>query len=262
MNLNLTPVVKNLLFINLGFFALSFFGGSLTDTFVLYPILSENFRPWQVLTHMFMHGGIGHIFFNMFALISFGSLLETFWGSKKFLLFYMICGIGAAFIQSGITFIELQNLQAEVNSYFFKPSPAEFSSFVQDNYKMAYTQLYDFIKEFKNQPENISYINQSKLYVNQIYSAHLNHGMVGASGAITGLLIAIAMLFPNTELMLMFIPIPIKAKYFVIGYIFLELYLGISKFEGDTIAHFAHLGGALFGYILIKYWQKQRTDFY
>jgi membrane associated rhomboid family serine protease len=269
MNLNLPPVVKNLLFINIGVYILAIFAPAMMDTFVLYPLPSPEFRPWQIVTHMFMHAslhdqniGIFHIFFNMFALVSFGRLLETFWGPKKFLLFYMVCGIGAAFIHSGVTFIELEHLQKITDAYLFNPDPLSFNSYVHEYYRAGHSQNLDFIEAFRLNPENINYINDSKTYVNQIYLSHLNSGAVGASGAITGLLVAVAMLFPNTELMIMFIPVPVKAKYFVMGYVGVELFLGISQFEGDTIAHFAHLGGALFGYILIKYWQRQRTDFY
>jgi membrane associated rhomboid family serine protease len=267
MNFNLTPVVKNLLIINIAMFIISIFAREWMQIFVLYPFESPLFRPWQIITHMFMHAdinrsGIMHIFFNMFALVSFGSLLETFWGSKKFLIFYMVCGIGAAFLHSGIDFIHLQHLQTETGAYLLSPDPLAFNSYTHEHAREYHSQLLDFIEGFRTHPDSEDYIIQSKEYVKDIYSIHLNQGMVGASGAVTGLLIAIAMLFPNTELMMMFVPIPIKAKYFVIGYIVLELYLGLSRFQGDNIAHFAHLGGGLFGFLLIKYWQRQRTDFY
>jgi membrane associated rhomboid family serine protease len=235
MGMNLTPMVRNILFLNIAMFLLTMFSPQMDHILALHAFQSPQFQPWQIVTHIFLHAGFAHIFFNMFALISFGALLETFWGSKKFLTFYMICGIGAAFLHSAILFYQV---------------------------KEAHSQLLDFIEGFRTHPDDNGYIQESKGIVKQIYTSILNRETVGASGAVFGLLLAIGMLFPNTELFMMFIPVPIKAKYFVLGYGALELYLGFSKIEGDNVAHFAHLGGMLFGYILIKYWQRQRNNFY
>lgn len=194
----ITPTVKQLLIINIIFFIGTYFLGDVTYVHLgLFSFQNPLFRPWQLITHMFMHGNIMHIFFNMFALYSFGSALEHFWGGKKFLFFYISCGLGAALLQNGINY-----LMGDVDSL-----------------------------------------------------------AVGASGAIYGLLTAFAFMFPNAELALMFIPIPIKAKYFVPGLLAVDLFLGLkgdSIFggSGTGIAHFAHIGGAVVGFIMMWYWRK------
>ena len=204
----MTPVVKNLVIINaLVFLAQSAMPGLEPLLMGHYP-LGANFEPWQVITHMFMHGSLTHIFFNMFALVVFGSALERAWGSKRFLQYYMLCGIGAFFIY-----------EATVGYEVF--------------------QLTDSIS-FKG----------------------LAGRVVGASGCVYGLLLGFGMLFPNTELILLFPPIPIKAKYFVIFYGLIELSLAMSNSPGDNVAHVAHLGGMLFGFLLIKQWQNNRKNFY
>lgn len=224
---NIPPVVKNLLIINIIFFIA-------TSLFVQFPLVewlgvyyydSPKFKVWQVITYMFMHGGFAHIFFNMFALFSFGSLLENTMGSKRFLNFYLITGLGALALQFAVQSIEVYSLVGSVNI-----DPINYQS---DN------------------PEHLRTLGQ-------IYYGP----MVGASGAIFGLLIAFGMLFPNMELFLMFIPVPIKAKFIIPVYILVELFLGVKQFEGDSIAHFAHLGGALFGFILVKLWHLQRPRNY
>jgi membrane associated rhomboid family serine protease len=211
-------VVKNLLIINglmyLATIALYGMEIDLTRILGLFYIESDYFRPYQFVTHMFMHGSLLHIFANMFALWMFGTRLENFWGPKRFLFFYFFCGFGAAIIHSTVTYLEIQHLEKTVTD-------------------MGY------LMQVRNIPT------------------------VGASGAVFGVLLAFGMIFPNTQLMLLFPPIPIKAKYFVFFYAIFELYAGISSIHGGSnIAHFAHLGGMLFGYILIKYWSRQRRNFY
>jgi membrane associated rhomboid family serine protease len=174
---------------------------------------------------MFMHGGLGHIFFNMFALYMFGGQLERLWGPQRFLNYYIICGLGGFFLHELFVGIELNNVYGT------------------------------FFPAF-DQPSGVS---------NQLWTMQLDAEfgrVVGASGAVFGILLAFGMLFPNTRLMLLFPPIPIKAKYFVIGYGILELSLALDNASGDNVAHFAHLGGMLFGYILLKRWQKERGTFY
>jgi membrane associated rhomboid family serine protease len=227
---NLTPVVKNLLIINCIFFIPFLLidhqdpRGPVTTLFGEFYFNSPSFRPWQLITYMFMHGGWQHILFNMFALFSFGPTLEYMMGPKKFLNFYFICGVGAGVLQMFVQAIEVHNLIGS----FTIPMPTVDQSYFQAAGDHA-QQLYG------------------------IYHAPL----VGASGAIFGLLVAFAMLFPNLELMMLFVPVPIKAKYFVSFYIVLEIYSGFSQATGDSVAHFAHIGGALFGFILIKAWRLQ-----
>lgn len=212
------PVVKNLLILNglmfLATYVAQNFDIDLIRLLGLHSIESEYFRPYQFVTHMFMHGGFLHIFSNMFALWMFGSKLEQVWGSKRFLFYYFFTGLGAAILHSGVTYWEIEQYRAA---------------------GVGLRQLTQLI----------------------------NIPTVGASGAVFGVLIGFGMLFPNTKLMLLFPPIPMKAKVFVFLYGAFELYAGFNSIQGGSnIAHFAHVGGMLFGFILIKYWQKKGKNFY
>ena len=231
----LPPVVKNIIMINvlllLAYYAVkSVFSIDLNSILGLYFPKSESFKPVQILTHMFMHGGIWHLFFNMYALYIFGQVLENVWGPKRFLIFYMVCGLGAALVHESVIAFEYSKLINAINP--------------------------DQLQLVLN--EGAAYLNEGKVFTNptmQNLQLLLNTPTVGASGAIFGVLLAFGVLFPNTQLMLLIPPIPIKAKYFVLGYGAIELYLAFAQ-PGSNIAHAAHLGGMLFGYILIRYWRK------
>lgn len=227
-------VVKNLIIINVLFFlaklALTRFNIDLDELFGMFYFQSNSFRPWQMVTHFFMHGSLMHLFFNMFGLWMFGSRLEQLWGPKRFLNFYLITALGAFLLHFLVSYIEIQSLIANV-------SAEELSKVVNEGR--------DLLKSGRN------YTDEVLGKLNGIY----NVPIVGASGALFGILAAFAMYFPNTELYLMFIPIPIKAKYFVLFYAGFELFSGISGFQ-PGVAHFAHLGGALFGFLMVKYWNK------
>ncbi len=227
---NMPGVVKNLLLINVMVFIITSINPEMMWNLALFYPKSDLFQPYQLITHMFTHGGLGHIFFNMFALVMFGSQLEMIWGPKKFLAFYLITGLGAVALHLGVKYFEVQELVSLL------PNTIVERVFTEG---MGY-QYYD------------ATIQQLNLIVNT--------PTVGASGAIYGLLVGFGMLFPNTELMLIFFPIPIKAKYFIPILIIFEIYAGLNI--GDNIAHFAHLGGALFGFILILIWKKDRNNFY
>ncbi len=235
-----TPaVVKNLIIINvlmfLGMLAVnSVFQVNLNHALGLYYFPSPLFQPFQIITHMFMHGSPGHIFFNMFALWMFGKVLEQVWGGRRFLIYYFITGLGAAFLHMLVYHIEYASLLRQVSEAY---------------------QIDHFTKEVVDRLYNTGDPAARKLAIG------MSIPTVGASGAVFGVLLAFGMLFPNTQLILLFPPIPIKAKYFVIGYGILELYLGFTQ-QGSNIAHFAHIGGMLFGFILIKYWQKKRNTFF
>lgn len=238
----LPPVVKNLLIINGLFFLATAvlqyrFGISLIQVFGMPFFSSPGFEPYQLATHMFMHGDIGHIFSNMFALWMFGSVLENVWGGKRFLIYYLGTAIGAALIYNLSRYIDI--LQAQ-------------SLLSEDQIKLVYAEGYTQIESGYNYRHAL----MAKL------NAAINSPVVGASGAVFGVLLAFGMLFPNTELYLFF-AIPIKAKFFVAGYALLELYLGIKNDPTDQVAHFAHLGGMLIGYFIVKYWNKnnRRTLF-
>jgi membrane associated rhomboid family serine protease len=266
MNLQLTPVVKILAIMNVAVFVIGLLlGMDVPGYFGLRYFLSEAFQPYQIITHFFVHFTFFHLLFNMFALISFGPMLEVQWGAKRFLFFYIFCAMGSALLNSGFKYVEFQKVENAKTVFMANPSPEYFISFVRSsgNDRVEHYLPENFIENYEKNPENEEYISAARYLVNDLYRALANASvMAGASGAIFGLLVAFAMLFPNTELMLMFIPFPVKAKYFVLIYAGVELFLGVSRFKGDTIGHFAHLGGALFGFILMKYWQKQRNTFY
>ncbi|MEK6480900.1 rhomboid family intramembrane serine protease [Catalinimonas sp. 4WD22] len=261
----LTPIVKNLLIINIGIYiAQALLSINFVEFGGLRYIFSDSFRPYQFFTHLFIHGGLGHLFGNMFALFIFGPLLERFWGSQRFLVFYLVTGLGAALLYSGINFYEVNQLQNAVETYINEPTPERFDTFVRDNAEFAWQNpdVQNFIGEYYDNPNNASYISQGKQWANQILTSKANIPMVGASGAIFGILMAFGLLFPNTELFLLFFPFPIKAKYFVLFYGLYELWAGFERVPGDNVAHFAHLGGMLFAFILIKVWQGKRNTFY
>ena len=228
---NTVPVVvKNLIIVNvlmlLATFVLERMGINLYTHLGLHFPLSEKFRLHQIFTHMFMHGGLTHLFFNMFALYMFGRVLESVWGPKRFLTFYLVTGIGAAALHTAVNFFEYYQTVSVL-------SPEQI----------------EYVKEVGYNIWGTSKVFNEPLMNN--LNAILNTPTVGASGAVFGILLGFGMLFPNTQLMLLFPPIPIKAKYFVIGYGALELYLGFSQ-PGSNVAHFAHLGGMLFGYFMEK----------
>ena len=253
---NISPVVKNLLLINVIFYIAQWTFPSLMQNLELYPFISENFKPWQLATHFFMHSpvSIGHIFFNMFALVIFGTQLERVWGPQRFLIYYMSCAFGAAILHQIVIQIEISALKDYLSN--------EQWYIIKDNGHNIYNDLV-----FEKKREISHYVNQYGLDLNNNDSLvpvimKMNTAMIGASGAVFGLLAAFGYLFPNTELMLLFPPIPIKAKYFVVGYALIELYLGFSNNPGDNVAHFAHLGGALIGILMVLYWQKGKTNFF
>jgi membrane associated rhomboid family serine protease len=233
------PVVKNLIIINVLMYLATVglnkaFGIDLDRQLGLYYIASPYFRPYQIITHMFMHGSIGHIFFNMFAFWMFGRVLETVWGGRRFFIYYMITGLGAAFLHELVLHFEVANAMRQVSQQFG-------------------------IEKFT--PEILEQLLHSNSPLARKVVIGLYVPTIGASGAVFGVLLAFGVLFPNTQLFLLFPPIPIKAKYFVIGYGLLELYLGITQ-PGSNIAHFAHIGGMLFGFILLKIWGQSRNKFY
>jgi len=238
---NMTDTVKQLLILNILFFIGAQFVPQATDLLALHYIESDKFQLWQPISHIFMHGSLMHIFFNMFALVSFGSALEHFWGPKKFLFFYFTCGLGAALIHSGI------------NYYHFHDG---LNTLVLNGFKE--TEILNLINEGKFMT-SWQAVLAPDTFENMIGALTPT---VGASGAIYGLLVAFAFMFPNAELALLFIPVPIKAKYFVPGIVLLDLFSGVTGYSifGGGIAHFAHVGGALFGFFMMWYWKKNQFN--
>lgn len=241
--MQITPVVKQLLIINIIFFiGTQLVGDSAYEILSLYFFENAKFQGWQPISHMFMHGNIMHIAFNMFALYSFGSALEHFWGGKKFLFFYISCGLGAALLHTLVNYVMFHNGLNDLVAAGFNP---------EDIYRLLNSGQID-----TRWTEAIGTTG-----INNLGSSFATP-VVGASGAIYGLLVAFAFMFPNAELALMFIPIPIKAKYFVPGILLIDLFLGLkgnSIFGGSSgVAHFAHIGGALIGFIMMWYWKKNQ----
>jgi len=262
---NIPPIVKNLIIINvllmLATWALEGVGIDLVELLGWHYPASDKFKLHQVFTYMFMHGGLTHIFFNMFALFMFGRVLESVWGPKRFLLYYVVTGLGALALHTFVNFLEVGAIQNSIEAFKNTPSPQILDQFVNKHLPNSSPQLRDFINTWYDNPANASYASEGLGIMERIYAMKLDIPTVGASGAVFGILLAFGMLFPNTQLMLLFPPIPIKAKYFVIGYGLLELYLGFSQ-PGSNVAHFAHLGGMLFGYFMIRYWNKNSKRFY
>lgn len=262
--MRLTPMVKNILIINFGIFLLqAFMNLPFEDLFGLRVVFSDEFKPFQFVSYMWIHHDFRHIFGNMLAVFFFGPMLEHVWGSKRFLTFYLICGIGAAVLFGGVDFIEKYPMRQDYMTFLNDPTPEQFEHFILD-YRVSprYTEmLAEFSTKYYASPESSSYISQAKTFVSDIYTLYANGGMVGASGAVFGILMAFAMLFPNTEILLWFV-IPVKAKYIVLAYGLYELYSEFAASATDNIAHLAHLGGMLIAFILLKIWQKDNRRFY
>ena len=231
----LPVVVKNLLIINgimfLADVVLVRFGIDLSDALGLHYFMSSGFRPYQLLTYMFMHGNFSHLFFNMFALRMFGNTLENIWESKRFLVYYIICGLGAAVMQELVQYIQIQ---------YYNIGDDMMSAVATEG-----SQLLDSGRNWVGALGNVNII--------------MNSSTVGASGAVYGLLLAFGMMFPNSMIYLYFL-LPIKAKWFVIAYAVIELVTGVFS-SGDHVAHFAHLGGMLVGLIVILIWRKKNRLF-
>jgi membrane associated rhomboid family serine protease len=260
--LSITPTVRNLLILNILFYLVDSSFLNLSNAFSLRSLLSPQFLPFQFVTYMFLHGSIGHLFSNMFGLFMFGPLLERMWGPKRFLFFYFFTGIGAGLLFSGIDYFENTQVRQAVEIFTQNPTPDGLADFMSKYAKGIYESNLNFLNKFEESPTNSSYIQDSVNFVNSYYEQLINTPMVGASGAIFGILMAFGLLFPNTELFLLFVPFPIKAKYFVAFYGLYELYSGIQNAQSDNVAHFAHIGGMLFAYILLRYWGTQKTNFY
>ncbi len=252
---NLTPVVRNLLVINIGLALIQgLFNLDLISIGGLRYIHAETFYPFQFFTYMFIHArGFGHIFGNMLALFIFGPWLERVWGSQRFMVFYLVTGIGAGILWSGVNYFEVKGIEKDAEAYYNDPNPEKFNKFIIDHWQLN-NQMENMIESYAAEPENSRYESETISIVQQLYWRSANMPMVGASGAVFGILMAFGLLFPNVMLMLLIPPIPIKAKYFVLLYGLYELYMTIQQSPGDNVAHFAHLGGMFFAFILVRHW--------
>lgn len=234
----LPPIVKNLLIINviitLAMIVAPSLEASLNRLCALHYFSSPGFNPAQLVTYMFLHANLTHLFFNMFALVMFGGIIERAMGSARFLTYYLACGIMAALIQMGVYAAMLSHYQALV-------SPEDYQHIISEGWNVIQSGM--------------NFVDPTAGTINAL----VNGSMVGASGAIYGVILAFGMLFPNQPLYLFFIPVPIKAKWMVFGYGLIELASGLSTVTSstDNVAHFAHLGGMIAGVILILYWKKK-----
>jgi membrane associated rhomboid family serine protease len=261
----LPPAVKNLLIINvLCFLAQYTLGGAnspvrIDDIFALHAWQSPLFKPWQLVTYMFMHGGFTHIFFNMLALWMFGAVLENVWGSKRFLIFYFISGLGATLIHLLVLSYELMPLVNDYTAVLNEQSLGgdninAIISFIQKHNVFRYpSQPNEVINFISVNPEENT--NQLVEGITSYYERRVSGTTVGASGAVFGILAAFGYLFPNTYIYI-YMLIPVKAKWVVLAYGAIELYSGIKNAAGDSVAHWAHLGGALVGLIIVITWNK------
>jgi len=260
-----TPVVKNILIINVAIFAISYLVNlPINQWFGLYNVYSENFAIYQFFTYMWLHGGLGHIFWNMLMIFFLGPLLEQVWGSKRFAIFYIVCGIGAGLLYGTVDAIQNMSLKQDAEAYITNPSPERFENFII-KYKSKYDYYYNVnaIGEISdNYFDNPSYKDQTIEVVNRIYATVVTWGsMVGASGALYGLLFAFAYLFPNTEFYIYFL-FPIKAKYLAFALAMFSIYSEFNRAQGDNVAHLAHLSGMLIAFILLRLWKNDTQRFY
>jgi membrane associated rhomboid family serine protease len=233
----ITPLVKNIIILNvLMFLALLAFKDPFDELMAGHYITSHQFKPWQIVTHMFMHGGFQHILFNMFGIFFFGTYLERHWGPKRFLTYYMISGLGAFALHFVIVYLRIQQVEPLL-------SPEEIQLVIQKGQ--------DLFNSDRNWQGTLG-----------VYNKLVNGSVVGASGALFGLLIGFGLIFPDVRVMLLFPPIPIKAKVLALGYGAFELIMAFQNQEGDNVAHFAHLGVMLVGFIMLKIWQKKGGSFH
>ncbi|RSK48356.1 rhomboid family intramembrane serine protease [Hymenobacter rigui] len=256
-----TPMVRNLLIANVVVFIAAEKLLNL-NLLALYPIGSPMFWPWQFLTYMFMHANTGHIFSNMIGLISLGPLLEQRWGAKRFLTFWLICGVGAGVLYDGLRTYEVHRMGQQLGAFRNEPTDLNLMAFAETNLPELADTFKPAAYELHKNPGNAAVIQDNLEQLEALYERSLNGPMVGASGALFGIILAFGMLFPNTALMVFPLPIPIKAKYFVILYGLYEFAFGVYRVPGDNVAHFAHLGGMLVGFIVLQIWQRNRTRLY
>jgi rhomboid family protein len=264
-------VIKNLIIINVIVFLASTvlkaqLGLDMTEYLGLHYFESDLFRPHQFITYMFMHGGVWHIVMNMFALWMFGNVLENVWGPKRFLFFYLVTGIGAAFIYMLYQWYNIHQMEEAIALYANAPSAIDFSGLMKSQFPFALNdpQVQGFINSWSEaKGDESGFVRQSLFFLNTLFEEVKNIPTVGASGSVYAVLAGFGMLFPNTIVYILLFPFPIKAKYMVTFYIGMEVYYAIQNNPGDNVAHLAHLGGVLFAFILIKIWNKKnRQHFY
>ncbi len=260
---NTTPIVLNLIIINvLVYISGSFLGIGANEILSLHYVGVGEFNPIQFFTYMFVHGSGMHIFNNMLGLFFFGPVLERHWGAKKFLIYYIVSGVGAGILYSAYIYYDVTLVKEAVNAYISHPDPEAFANFLNKNAHDIYLKNYSFINAFAKDPQNSTYITESVEYAKSIYIAKSNTTMVGASGALYAVLLGVGIIFPYMEVFLLFPPLPLKMMYLVIFYGLTSVYGMVQNQSGDNVAHFAHLSGMIVGFILLKIWGEKRANYY
>lgn len=264
---NIQPVTKNLLLLNIAMFLLTLFFEYSGNSLDLGNLLGAHyfgtplFQPYQLVSHFFMHGGFLHIFMNMYILIMFGSFLERLWGPKRYFILYVAAALGSVLLYNIVGSVQIMEYKSIIGN---DEVLAGINGMIRENGFAAKTisELNQDIYETVVYASNHGITSLDQLKAVQAYAAKSYVPMVGASGAIFGLLAAFAILFPNTELMLIFPPIPIKAKWLIGGYFLLEVYNSFQNNVGDNVAHLAHVGGAIVGAIMVLIWRRTGKNFY
>ncbi|MFL5753019.1 MAG: rhomboid family intramembrane serine protease [Bacteroidia bacterium] len=270
LGLNITPVVLNLIILNAIFFFGAWiidskFGSTIQAHLCLYQVSSDQFNPYQLITYAFLHANFQHLLFNMLGLWSFGTMLETVWGGKRFLIFYMFCVLGGAVMHNAIQYIKIHKIENAIQKFEQDPNAFTYRQVLYENFQeytlipenqLAFDEFTEAWEKDTLRDNQRFYVQRAKNDFDQLRTFKASSPMLGASGAVFGILLGVGLILPNAQLSMLFLPIRIKAKYFVIVFGALEFYYGTHKVPGDNVAHFGHIGGMIFGMILILIWYK------
>jgi membrane associated rhomboid family serine protease len=258
----LTPIVRAIFILIITVFLIQYlFGVDFVSVFGLRCVLSKNFAVYQYITHLFIHLGFIHLIGTVFALISFGPILEQTFGSRDFVIFLIVTGLGAALLSSYVHYAAINRISLLYYDYTLYPTPSNFEHYISRFTPRVYELYYQFLRNFYSNPKDLAFIEKSKSIAHDLVFLKMDMPIVGASGIIYGLLMGFAILFPNAELLMLFFPIPIKAKYFVGFYCLYELYSSIHESSIDSLVHFTHLGGAIFAYLFVKIWERKQENY-
>ena len=262
---NLTPIVKNLLIVNVLMFAVPALilqdHNLFVNLFGLKYLFASSFLPTQLLTYSLIHASWSHLFSNMLGLLVFGPILEMRLGPKRFVIFYFATAVGAGIIYSLIHLAEVYPFIQAANEFLASPNPDLFARVLAESPGLLSERTLAFVQDYGRNPANPLYIQEASGAVRDLISFRENSPMVGASGAVYGVMLGFGYLFPNLRMMLLFPPIPVQAKYLIAFYAVAALYYAVEKVPGDNVAHYAHLGGMLVGWIILRIWKMQAQRF-
>lgn len=259
------PGVRLLLIINVAMLLIPYGlgGDAMLDTWntwlgLHYPG-SDRFAPYQLVTHMFMHGGFSHLLFNMLGLVVFGRALEELWGTNRFLIFYLICGLGAGLLYMGVNAYEVHAIVQGRDAFLAEPSADALANFLHQHYEEIYRMNIDFVNDYAEHPSNPMLRSSAIDLVTKFTQSAVDAPMIGASGAVFGVMAGFGLLFPNVPFLIFPLPVPVAAKYVVLFYGAMALKGAIHQVPGDNVAHYAHLGGMLVGWLLIRFFFQAPT---